>query len=55
MTRDELRTLLNSRNDGEFVEREIFGRRPWIFDTDERYRVGEVRLPPSLVWGWIVW
>jgi len=38
MTRGELRSLLNSRTDSEFVQNEILNRRPWIFDTDEAYR-----------------
>lgn len=39
MTRDELRALLEARTDSDFVDCEILDRRPWIFDTDESFRV----------------
>jgi hypothetical protein len=39
MTRDELRSALDSQTDGDFVEREIIDRRrPWIFDADESHQ-----------------
>jgi hypothetical protein len=48
MTRDELRSLLNSQTDSEFVEHEILNRRPWIFDTDEAYRSWRVIVSSEL-------
>jgi hypothetical protein len=55
MTRDELRLVLDSGTDGEFVEREIITRRPWIFDADEPHQswrasvAGELGLKPDSV------
>lgn len=37
MTREDLRVLLNKQSDVEFVEREIFGRCPWIFEDEKVY------------------
>jgi hypothetical protein len=37
MTKDELKELLESQTNEEFVEREFFSRRPWIFPTDEEH------------------
>jgi hypothetical protein len=37
MTKDELKQLLNLRTNGEFVDSEILGRRPWIFADEQQY------------------
>jgi hypothetical protein len=39
MTKQELRDLLANRSDLDFVRRDVFGRRPWIFDSDESYNL----------------
>ena len=37
MTREDLRILLSNQSDVDFVEREIFGRCPWIFEDEKLY------------------
>lgn len=37
MTVEELRSWLAARTDEECIDREILGRRPWIFPADEPY------------------
>jgi hypothetical protein len=48
MTRGELRSLLNSRTDGEFVDREILESRPWIFDAAESYQTWRTSVASEL-------
>jgi hypothetical protein len=48
MTRAELRAALNSCGDGEFVDRELLGRRPWIFETAEIYRAWQVSVAKEI-------
>jgi hypothetical protein len=55
LTRDELKALLNERSDTDFVDRELLGRRPWIFDSDASFITwrgtiaAELGCPPDTV------
>lgn len=51
MTRAELRAALNSCGDGEFVDREVLGRCPWIFETVETYRAWQASVASEVAVG----
>ena len=48
MTREELKHLLDSRTDAEFVEGELLERRPWIFQADAEYELWRGAVAQSL-------
>jgi hypothetical protein len=51
MTRTELKAALNSCGDGEFVDREVLGRCPWIFDNGEVYRAWQASVAREVAVG----
>jgi hypothetical protein len=48
MTREQLRDLLADTADLDFVCRNLLGRRPWIFDSDEKYHTWRETLASGL-------
>lgn len=51
MTKDELRNLIGRYADVEFVDQEIFARRPWIFAEDEAYSAWQASVATELALG----
>jgi len=48
MTEDQLRSLLNTQTDDEFVDRALLSGRPWIFSTDEIYHTWQQSVSAEL-------
>jgi len=51
MTRDELKVLLETQTDSEFIDQRILSSRPWLFATDETYRAWQGSVADSITIG----